>query len=421
MNREELLKVAAERIYVAPNIPADKLRNALASYAPGIALGDVLVLVDDTLWGGAREGIILTEKTLYSKMYCASPESYRLDMIRELRIEKKHIYVNDEKFFTIYGPSVTDVRRLVDFIAAHCAEIRAKASEATAAKPAVAPESDGEPASAGKKEIVPDDCKRFENDLLSRLPISDQNIWVEICSDLKTGHKLKSAYNFAEDFLNKMLSVSVEERNDAFRRDVIAENAEDRLIIATACNLMSVAICFPNYINRSKKFDPRLLKFLQGNELLTFELLIYVLYRVQVMLMKHLEREGLQYTMELILDRSLMLYVQRKHPLKQEHSLDGLAVDPRVQIMNNPILTHYRRHNREYHEHKDKNPGNLLAEYTFKAIGEHCLAQVPDKSKVGTLIGEVLGLYGERVIMEIPEYQAAADKQIDRTLFELLR
>ena len=154
---------------------------------------------------------------------------------------------------------------------------------------------------------------------------------------------------------------------------------------------------------------------------MTFELLIYVFYRVQMMLLEHLERDGVQEVMGLIHERSLMLYVQRKHPIKREPSLRGLSVNPRVEIMNNPILSHYRQRNGEYHNSKDRNPGNLLAEYTFKSIGEYCLEQVPDKSKVGTLIGEVLGFYGERIIMEIPEYQVAADKQFDHILFELLR
>ncbi len=47
-------------LYVAPNIPDDKLSNALADYAKGIAEDDVLALYDATLMGSAKDGAVFT-------------------------------------------------------------------------------------------------------------------------------------------------------------------------------------------------------------------------------------------------------------------------------------------------------------------------------------------------------------------------
>ena len=45
-------------LYVAPNIPADKLLNALRDYAPSMPPGEVVALYDATLMGSAKDGAV---------------------------------------------------------------------------------------------------------------------------------------------------------------------------------------------------------------------------------------------------------------------------------------------------------------------------------------------------------------------------
>ena len=45
-------------LYVAPNIPADKLRNALHDFAPSMQPDEVVALYDGTLMGGAKDGAV---------------------------------------------------------------------------------------------------------------------------------------------------------------------------------------------------------------------------------------------------------------------------------------------------------------------------------------------------------------------------
>lgn len=47
-------------LYVVPNIPGDKLRNALRDYAGSLDESDVLALYDATLMGGAKDGAVFT-------------------------------------------------------------------------------------------------------------------------------------------------------------------------------------------------------------------------------------------------------------------------------------------------------------------------------------------------------------------------
>ena len=43
-------------MFVAPDIPKKKLQAALDSYGERLRAQDVVVLIDDTVFGGAREG-----------------------------------------------------------------------------------------------------------------------------------------------------------------------------------------------------------------------------------------------------------------------------------------------------------------------------------------------------------------------------
>lgn len=59
--------VTQDKLYVHPNIPAKKIRNALESYVHNTKPEDIMVLVDDTLFGSGSDGVALTKKGLFIK------------------------------------------------------------------------------------------------------------------------------------------------------------------------------------------------------------------------------------------------------------------------------------------------------------------------------------------------------------------
>ncbi|MEM6647720.1 MAG: hypothetical protein AAF730_15855, partial [Bacteroidota bacterium] len=59
--RELIPHAPQMRLYVAPQIPENKLQNALGDYAPSLAADTVLALFDATLMGSAKDGILFTE------------------------------------------------------------------------------------------------------------------------------------------------------------------------------------------------------------------------------------------------------------------------------------------------------------------------------------------------------------------------
>lgn len=58
--RDRLPHAPQMGLYVAPDVPGKKLRNALSDYAPDIESSDVLALYDATLSGTAGDGALFT-------------------------------------------------------------------------------------------------------------------------------------------------------------------------------------------------------------------------------------------------------------------------------------------------------------------------------------------------------------------------
>jgi len=66
-------------------IPAKKLKNAKSSYAPSMGSDETLVMLyDSTVFGSAKDGILLTSKRLYNKAGLEKPISVDIADITEL-------------------------------------------------------------------------------------------------------------------------------------------------------------------------------------------------------------------------------------------------------------------------------------------------------------------------------------------------
>ncbi len=82
-------------IYYAPDIPPRKANNAI-SYTNGISPDDILVLIDDTVFGSAKDGVLITEKSIYyhgtlgKGNYCNISDIENVDYKKEFC---EHIYI----------------------------------------------------------------------------------------------------------------------------------------------------------------------------------------------------------------------------------------------------------------------------------------------------------------------------------------
>ena len=75
-------------LYVAPNIPADKLRHALHDYAPSMQPGDAVALYDATLMGSAKDGAVFaTDRFIFQNNDLEPAHQVRYEDL--VHVEKK--------------------------------------------------------------------------------------------------------------------------------------------------------------------------------------------------------------------------------------------------------------------------------------------------------------------------------------------
>jgi curved DNA-binding protein CbpA len=89
-----------DKVYARPNIPSKKLEGGISSYAPGVSPREVIVLLDDTLFGGAKEGLLVTNDAIYSKQKFEGPRRMAFSAIQQVEPgTDSRVLINGIEFF----------------------------------------------------------------------------------------------------------------------------------------------------------------------------------------------------------------------------------------------------------------------------------------------------------------------------------
>lgn len=101
-------------ICIAPDIPRKKLLNALSSYGSWLKPEDVVVLIDDTAFGGAKDGVIITKESMCIKEIFQDPAIFWLSNVDEVEADGNRIYVNGRKVAKLTIPDAKRISLLMD-------------------------------------------------------------------------------------------------------------------------------------------------------------------------------------------------------------------------------------------------------------------------------------------------------------------
>lgn len=115
---------SSDKIYFSPAIPNKKLQGAMTYLPHGVSPNDVLILIDDTVFGSAKVGMCLTAKGLFYKASFEDEQVYLFEHIQRVEanigILTSSILINgqDELNFSQLDKGV--VRALVTFLNECC-------------------------------------------------------------------------------------------------------------------------------------------------------------------------------------------------------------------------------------------------------------------------------------------------------------
>jgi len=114
----------SDNIYFAPVIPNKKLQGAMSYLPHGVSPNDVLMLIDDTVFGSAKVGMCLTAKGLFYKASFEDEQAYLFEQIQQVEADigilTSSILINghDELSFSQLDKGV--IRALVAFLNELC-------------------------------------------------------------------------------------------------------------------------------------------------------------------------------------------------------------------------------------------------------------------------------------------------------------
>ncbi|MCC4610014.1 J domain-containing protein [Xanthomonas campestris] len=123
LQRVVLTDEPIKRIYIAPQIPEQKLARALASYGTDLQPQDVIALVDDSFFGGARVGLLITEAQIRFKEAFRPADVRLLGALAEITAHGGHVSINGHGCADLNMPSKNDLKSLCQAITHHLQHI----------------------------------------------------------------------------------------------------------------------------------------------------------------------------------------------------------------------------------------------------------------------------------------------------------
>lgn len=133
----------AEKIHKKPHIPRDKAYNAIASYCPDVNYDDIQLLIDETVFGNAKVGIIITENEICGKENFCDPFRYALLKVSSLFVKKSlmtsTLYINERQVIKLTQPSGGTLVHLFDRVEQYLRQAKNAAKPDPIVTPAALP------------------------------------------------------------------------------------------------------------------------------------------------------------------------------------------------------------------------------------------------------------------------------------------
>lgn len=190
-------QVGDKAVYCKGNIPAKKSQGAISAYAQAVTPDQILVLVDDTVFGSATDGFLLTQDAVYARNMGENPRKLPLVDIETVAFNSgrlgRSISINDSFLLRLNMPGNEALQRLAQFIEQLAGLKKSSPSQAVAApvvatqkpSPAAAPSAVSRPtASVVSASESPAVLKPLSGEVISATATTEYCEAGKACLDL---------------------------------------------------------------------------------------------------------------------------------------------------------------------------------------------------------------------------------------------
>lgn len=111
------LLLGYERIFLFPNVPEQKLQGVMSSYGAYLKMpSDIVLVIDDTVFGGGKDGVLITDEQLLIKEIGESPTRYLLSELDNIYAKGNAIYVNGRKVVKLGMTNADQLSRVMSIV-----------------------------------------------------------------------------------------------------------------------------------------------------------------------------------------------------------------------------------------------------------------------------------------------------------------
>lgn len=107
----------SDKIYIKPNVPLDKARNAIGEYCGGVSYDDVVVLIDDTVFGNGKCGVLITDDAIYYHELLQRSIRMPFSKVKSITVKsgflKSKVIINEEPSIDLTQPSYKKTKKVI--------------------------------------------------------------------------------------------------------------------------------------------------------------------------------------------------------------------------------------------------------------------------------------------------------------------
>lgn len=236
LNQHQALKRLQrdDTVYLAPNIPTHKLNNALNAYADTSA-EQVILLIDDTVFGSAKDGLLLTATDLYIKEGFGKSRTIALNKINSIALKPEFltnpIHINGQPFVQLAQPSKSTLKALCevlsDYIAQHAEQVAHTTTPAKDKETAKAARTNTPPNNQSQQQTSQDRQQHHHEPIQPQAnskPAHDPEFEVGlICADILTHYAFMKDANWTSAKVQLVRQFCDKLMNNPQQQDVLKE------------------------------------------------------------------------------------------------------------------------------------------------------------------------------------------------------
>lgn len=273
-------KIYDNRIFIHQNINKDKAINAINVYNKfykknRISIEDILIQIDDTIFGSAKDGLLFTREGLFTRMSFCTPLHLSIRECTNLTLQERKILLSNTKIADLALPEKDNIQKVYKLIV----EIASLLVNGEQSVTVLDKNLNSEDININNNATPTQNQKSNKIDADEELAKQIFNntkyyFYYGLHKNILAQHRINALSNTLDINIDQFFAISQEQMNDAWRRNSNIENSIEKEFAQATHAILSLALAFPKIVYKNSKSKP--LTALSQNDYVINEIIILI-------------------------------------------------------------------------------------------------------------------------------------------------